>query len=321
MPRYMRNTAILAKLEATYGVDPTPTGVANAILISNQSVAYNYNNVNRDLVRPYFGGSEQLAGTRNVEISFDVELSGSGTATTPTAWGASLLLACGMTQAIGASWVDYLPNTDGASTKSVTIYYYDDGVLHKALGCRGNVEFKIAAGERPLMSYKFTGIDGGVTAAANPALTLTAWKAPLVITDPNAGDIMLGAVTWSTGALSGGTTYPSRGLNLNLGNTVAHIPLLGGESADITNREVTGTVEIDLDAAAEVAAMTEVNANTLTALGFQFGTTTGYKVQVYGPKVQRINPKKAEIEGRRLIGFDLRFTPNAGNDELRIVTL
>jgi hypothetical protein len=121
--------------------------------------------------------------------------------------------------------------------------------------------------------------------------------------------------------LAGGTTYPSMGLSLNLGNTVNHIPLLGGESVDITAREVTGSLQIDLDAAAEVAAMTDVNANTLTALGFQFGTAAGYKVQVYGPKVQRINPKKEDKDGRRLIGFDLRFTPNAGNDELRIVTL
>jgi hypothetical protein len=110
-------------------------------------------------------------------------------------------------------------------------------------------------------------------------------------------------------------------VSLNLGNTVSHIPILGGESVDITNREVTGSVTLDLDAAAEVAAMTEVNANTLTALGFQFGTTTGYKIQIYGPKVQRISPKKEDQDGRRLIGFDLRFTPNAGNDELRIVTL
>lgn len=321
MPRYARNSAILAKVEVTPGVDVVPTGVANAILVSNQSIQYNYSNVDRALIRPFFGGAEQLAGNRNVEIGFDVEISGSGVAATPTAWGSSLLLACGMSQTIGASWVEYLPNTDGAATKSATIYYYDDGVLHKALGCRGTVEFKMGSGDRPLMSYKFTGIDGGAAVGSNPALTLTAWKPPVVITDPNAGDITLGAVTWAAGALSGGTAFPSKGLNLNLGNTVSHIPLLGGESVDITNRETTGSVTLDLDAAGEVAALAEVNANTLTALGFQFGTVAGGKIQIYGPKVQRINPKKEEHEGRRLIGFDLRFTPNTGNDELRIVTL
>jgi uncharacterized protein YuzE len=320
MARYIRNSVVLAKVEATYGADVVPTPAANALLVSNLSIKYNYNNVDRALVRPFFGGAEQLAGTRNIEIDFDVEIAGSGAAATPTAWG-PLLQACGMTQTIGASWVAYDPNTDGAATKSVSIYFYDDGVLHKALGCRGTVEFKMGAGERPLMSYKFTGIDGGATAATPSASTLTAWKAPVTMTDTNAGDVMLGAVTWSAGALSGGTTFPSKGLSLNLGNSVNHSTLLGGESVDITNREVTGAISIDLDAAGEVAAMTEVNANTLTALGFQFGTTTGYKVQLYGPKVQRINPKKEEQDGRRLIGFDLRFTPNAGNDELKIVTL
>jgi hypothetical protein len=33
-PRYVRNSAILAKTETTYGTDPTPTGGANAILVS-----------------------------------------------------------------------------------------------------------------------------------------------------------------------------------------------------------------------------------------------------------------------------------------------
>lgn len=38
MTRLVRKTAILAKIETTYGTDAVPTGIANAILISNQSI-------------------------------------------------------------------------------------------------------------------------------------------------------------------------------------------------------------------------------------------------------------------------------------------
>jgi hypothetical protein len=63
--RYIRNTAILAKIESTYGTDSTPTEGANAILISNcQHQPAERANVDRDLVRPYMGASEQLVGRR-----------------------------------------------------------------------------------------------------------------------------------------------------------------------------------------------------------------------------------------------------------------
>lgn len=321
MPRFIRNAAILAKVETTYGVDVSPAGATDALLISNMSIEqFNASNVKRDLVRPYFGASEELAGTANVSVSFDVELTGSGAAGTAPAWG-KLLLASGMSETVSAGQrVDYLPNTDGTATKSLTIYYHLDGVLHKLLGARGTVSGKMGVGDRPVMSFKFTGIDGGITAVANPSATLTAWKTPLVITDPNTGDLTLGC-TYSAGALVGGTAYPSLGLEWDLGNTVAHIPLLGGESVDITQREAKGNITLDLTAAQHVTKMTEVKANTLTGLGIVHGTTAGYKVLVHAPAAQLMSPAYEDKDGRALVKFDVMFTPSAGNDELRIVAL
>ena len=158
MARSTRNTAILAKIETTQGTDAVPTGAANALLISDASFDISYNNVDRSLIRGFFGGAEQLAGTRFVDMSFSVEISGSGTAGTAPAWG-PLLQACGYAEAVTASTrVDYTPISTGQ--KSLTIYYSDDGVLHKALGCMGNVEFAMGAGERPLLKFNFAGIDG-----------------------------------------------------------------------------------------------------------------------------------------------------------------
>jgi len=321
MSRFIRNAAILAKLEVTYGTDPVPTGAANALLVSNMSIEqYNANNVSRDLIRPYFGSSEQLAGAANVGVSFDVELTGSGTLGTAPAWG-PLLQACAMTETISAGVsVAYDPNTDGTATKSLTIYYHLDGVLHKLIGARGTVSGKMGVGERPVMSFKFTGIDGGITAAANPTATLTAWQTPLVITDPNTGDLTLGC-TYSAGALVAGTMFPSLGLEWDLGNTVSHIPLLGGESVDITQREAKGSVTLDLTAAQHVTKMDEVKANTLTGLGIVHGTTAGYKVLVFAPKTQLTNPSYEDKDGRALVKFDCLFTPDAGNDELKIVAI
>ena len=318
--RLVRNTAILAKVEVTYGVDPVPTGGANAILISNQQVnPLVANNVDRAVVRPYLGGSEQLVGTRYKEVSFDVELVGSGTAGTAPAWG-PLARACGLAETVTASTrVDYLPVSTGF--ESVTIYYYDDGVQHVLLGARGTVQPNLRIGEIPKLSFRFVGIDGGDTAVANPTVTLTNFKTPLVVVDANSGDVTFGATHSPSGApaLVSGTIYPSQGLELDLGNAVNFTPLLGGETVDITDRQATGRLSLDLTAAQEVTFMGNVKSATVQSLGITHGTVAGFKSLLFMPSVQLINPGKAELNGKRLISYDLRVNPSAGNDELRLV--
>lgn len=317
MSRYSRNTVVLAKIETTPGVDATPTGGANAILVSNCTInPLVAQNVKRDLIRGFFGGSEELVGVANLEVSFDVEIAGAGVAGNVPAWG-PLLRACAFAETIdtGVS-VDYTPVSTGLET--LTIYYYDDGALHKLLMSMGDVSFKMGIGERPVMSFKFIGLDGGLAAAANASPTLTAWKRPLVITDSNTNNLLFGC-TYATAALSGGTAYTSKGLQVMMGNKTAFTPLLGQETIDITDYDATGSLELDLSAAQEVSFMTSVKTNVTQSIGVEHGTTAGNKVILFASNVQLINPKKTEINGKRLIGYDTRILPSAGNDSLRVV--
>ena len=319
MSRYQRNSAILAKIETTYGTDAVPTGALNAILVSNLSInPLTAQNVDRALIRNFMGGSDQLVGNANVEASFQVEIAGSGTAGTAASWGV-LLRACGFAEAVTASTrVDYTPIS--GTFEAVTIYYHLDGVLHKMLGCRGTVSLDMLEGTRPVMKFKFLGLDGGTTAVANPALTLTSWKQPMVITDPNTGDITIGC-TYSAGALVGGTPYASRGWTLDAGNEAKYIPTLGGQSIDITQRVAVGQMTLDLTAAQEVTFMTSVKTNISQGMGMLHGLTAGSQVLVFAPAAQMINPKITDFNGRILCSYDLRLLPLAGNDELRIVAL
>lgn len=321
MPRLMRNTAILAKIETTYGTDPTPTGGANAILVSNVSATpLVSNNVSRDLIRPYLGGSEQLVGTKYIELSFDVELQSSGSMVTPTvpSWGV-LARACGLAET-GTAGVRVEYNPISTSFESVTIYYYLDGVLRKLLGARGNLVIKMGVGERPVLSFAFKGLDGGVTATALPATTLTGFKVPAVVTDGNSGDLTFGCTyTAATPALTGGTIYPSRGIEIDLGNTVEFVPMLGSEAVDIINRETKARIALDLTAAQEVTFDGTIKANTTQAIGLQHGSTAGSKALVFAPVVQLINPTYQEFSGRVLMGLEARLMPSSGNDELKLV--
>lgn len=316
MSRLNRKTAILAKIESVYGTDATPAGATDAVLIANPNYKFSANNADRALVREYLGGAEQLVGDSFVEATFEVELQGSGAAGTAPAYG-PLLRACAYAEAISAgARVEYTPVS--ASFESVTIYYYKDGALRKLLGARGSFKLGLGLGNRPTISFRFIGIDGGVTAVANPSQTLTAWKTPAVVSDPNTADLLLGC-TYATGALSGGTAYPSRGIEFDSGNVVNHIPLLGGASVDVTDRSVTSKISLDLTAAQEVTFMASVKANTTQSIGLQHGSVAGSKVILFAPSCQLINPVDEDFNGRLLSGFDVRCVPSAGNDELRIV--
>lgn len=322
MPRYTKNTLIAAKIETAYGTDAVPTGAANALLISDQSITpLDAQNIDRSLVRGSFGASEQLVGPASVKLSYSVELAGSGTAATAPAFGA-LLQACAVSEGLltTPARVEYMPASTGL--KSLTHYYFDDGLLHKLLGCMGDCTLTAKVGERPMLKFEFTGLDGGVVAQTDTG-SFSAWKKPVAMTKANVIDISLGGV-YAAGAVTGGTSYSSTGLELKFGNQVAYTPMLSSETVDITDRDSSGSFELDLTAAQEVTLMAAVKANTSFALAMTIGTTTGNKILVFAPNVQLVNPKKNEKNGKRLIGFDLRFVPTptgSGNDEWRIVSL
>ena len=315
--RYIRNTVVLIKPEVTAGTDSVPTGAANAMLVSVMEITpLDAKNIDRNNIKGHFGANSQLIGPASVKCGITVELSGSGTASIAPMWG-NPLLACAMAEGVLTvpDRVEYTPVSD--TLKTVTIYYYDSGVLHKLLGAMGGVSLSAKEGEIPTLKFDFIGVDGVATAVANATPTLTAWKPPVPMTKANVVDITLGA-TYALGAFAGGTAYPSKGLQLSWGNAVNFTSNLTQEKVDITERVVTGSIELELTAAQEVSFLTSVKANTLQSLAFTIGLTTGYKILVHAPSMQLTNPKKVDINGTRYIGYDLRCMPVSGNDEIRL---
>jgi hypothetical protein len=320
MPRYIRNTVVLSKPETVSGTDAVPTGALDAVLIADVTITpLDAKMIDRNNIKGYFGANDQLVGPASVKLSITTELAGSGTAATPPAWG-DLLLGCAMAEGslLTPPRVEYTPVSIGL--KSLSNYYHDDGLLHKQLGAMGDFSLSAKVGDKPVLKFDFTGLDGGASVAVNPAQTLTAWKPPVAMTKANVTDITLGG-TYALGAITGGTVYASTGLELKMGNAVNFTPLLSTETIDITNREVTGSIELDLTAVQELAMLAIVKAATLQSLSLTIGTVTGAKVIIFLAAVQLSNHKKVDLNGKRMIGFDLRAVPVTGNDEVRIVCL
>lgn len=317
MGRKTKKTVILAALETVAGTAVAPAA-ADALLISEAAFEPQYNNIDRDLLRPQMGHGGQLVGDRHIQITFTVELAAAGTAGTAPAWG-KLLQACAFAEVVTAGdYVEYLPVSD--ALKTLTIKYSADGVIHTASGCMGTFSLNMPAGERPTLAFTFIGRDDGPQAAGTPVTDFTAWKMPEVINASNTQKLKLGG-SYAAGAITGGTEYCSRGLTLEMANETKFLTFAGCDGIDLTDRKPTGSFAIELAGAAEVTMRAEINANTATSLSMLHGSAAGKQVLVYLPQIVRLNPTYDDYEGVMLFSNEFNAEPKVGNDEVRIVVM
>lgn len=308
MPLLSRKRTILAKTEVTYGVDPTPTGTANAILVRNLNITpLNAELVSRDLVRPYLGASEQLIASSYVTVEMEVEMAGSGTAGTAPAYG-PLLLACGLTATTSAGVsVTYSPVS--SSFGSATIYYNVDGVLHKITGARGNVEMNIEVGQIPVFRFTFTGLYNAPTDTAAPAVTYTAFQTPLAANSDNTSAFSL--YTFAAALQS---------LNVNLNNAITYRTLIGAEDVLMTDRQVSGTAVFEAPNIAQRDFFSLALGSALGALDITHGTAAGNRVQISSARAKVNNPTYQDANGIHMLQTPFNLVPSTtGNDEISIV--
>lgn len=320
--RLISNTIILAAIEATQGVDAAPTPAANSILALNVKITpFDAKTVDNNVFRGFLGNAGVTVVTGSVGIEFEVYASGSGTAGTPPAL-APLFKACGMAEAILATpaRVEYTPLPIGGAMQSVTIYYYDSGMLHKVVGATGNVKLSCKVGEFSKLSFKFIGADGGKSTASVPVGTFTAWKPAVPISKATVTDLNIGC-TYAAGAVTGGNVYPTFGPEFDLGNPVEFFFNCSSERAEVTDRSAKGAVTFELTAAQEVTLYGQFKNNVYSAVSFSVGTAVGNKLLIFCPSVQFFNYQLGEQSKIRVVPYDMNICPVNGGDEIRFVFL
>ncbi len=309
MPLLTRKRAILAKIESTYGTDPTPTGLANAILVTGEPniTPMEADFAERNLIRPYLGNSEQLLAGVRVMIDFEVELAGSGTAGTAPAWG-PLMRACGHSETIVAGTsVTYAPISTGF--ESATIYCNVDGVLHKLTGARGTVSLSMPNKQIPKLKFAFTGIFNPVADAAAPTPTFTGFAKPLPVTNGNTTPFTLHSYSAVMSEMS-----------FDLAGSIVHRSLVGGsEQVLITDRKPAGSITIEATTVTAKDWWTIAKNATLGGLSVTHGITAGNKVQFTSSNVQLTKPAYADLDGIQMLQMGTVFVPSSGNDEYSLI--
>lgn len=308
MPLLSRKRLILAKTESTYGTDPSPTGAANAILVRNLEITpLQAETVSRDLIRPYLGVSDQLLAQTRVEVTFEVELAGSGTAGTAPAYGA-VLKACGLSETVVATTsVTYAPVS--ATFSSVTLYFHNDGIRHKVTGCRGSFQINASVGQIPTIAFTLTGIYNAPTDESLPSPTYANQAAPLIFKNGNTSNF---SVFSYAGCL--------QSLEFNVANEIVYRELVGcTKEVLITNRAPSGTCVIEAPTIAAKDFFTIANGSSTGSITFQHGATGGNIVTFTTAQSDIGSPTYSDQDGIQMLNLPYLAIPtSAGNDELSL---
>lgn len=262
MKRFFRNRAILAKIETIYGEDAVPTGAANAMQMTN--VVFNPSvgqEERRDLVLPYMGHQGVILTGTYATLSGEVEIAGSGTPGTAPAYG-PLLRACGMAEVIDDGVdVQYIPVS--ALHEAVSIYFNADGVRHVMIGARGTFTFQLTPLRIPRFAFTFTGLLGTITDTPLPVVNVSAFIKPVKVNKAN--------TTFSLHGLAGAT----EGINIDLANQIEPRFLIGSESVEQVDREMTGSATMEAVLLATKNWYEISHSETTGVLAAQHGTVAG----------------------------------------------
>lgn len=311
MAKLYRKRTVLVKSEASYGTDSTPAG-SDACQVRNLEISPVESEViNRDLVRTYLGSSPQLLANTRVQLTFEVEYAGSGTAGTAPRYG-SLLQACGFVQVeVASTSVSYLPIS--ASFKSATIYYSTDGVRHKVIGCRGTFSLNLTANQIPVINFTMTGQYVAPTDFADPTPTFTSQATPKIFNDTNT----------TAFTLFSETDLPLQSCQLDLGNEITYSELVNSnKEIMLVNRASSGSLVIEMPTLASHDFFADAVASTTGNLSIVHGATAGNIITLASAAnaVSLGNPTYSEDNGVVMLNLPYTLVPStAGNDEFTLV--
>ncbi|SDY55443.1 phage tail tube protein [Citreimonas salinaria] len=299
-----REKVLLAGIETTYGIDPTLTGVANAIYAHDISIQpMQGQDVDRGHETPWLGNAAMIPADLHMVMTFKVELVPSGTAGTVPGWG-PLMRACGVAETIvvGTS-VTYNPVTDGHESATITLNIA--GILYKLIGARGNCEVVKNASGIPQLEFTFTGLWTKPVDQAKPTPDYSAFQAPLVVSKVNTPTLTID-----------GASFVGRNFKLAMGNQVEGRFLIGAEEIVIVDRAETLEMQIEATPIATFDPYAAARDGTALAVQIVHGTQAGAIATLAVPQAQMQRPD-SPTEAQGIVEWPLRMLPlpDTGNDQ------
>ena len=212
--------------------------------------------------------------------------------------------------------VDATPGTESvvyqpisAAFESCTIYLYEDGILYKVLGCRGDVEFVNETGKTCIANFSMQG------------LYLKPADAALIA--PTYDDIsVLPPVIFSAGLSVGGDTPIAAKAMFKVGNSLVKRMDVnnaqGYREIIINDRASEGSIDPEMELLATKDYFLLWQDGTAQALAMQVGSVQYNKFDFSAPKAILNEVGLADRDKIRVQEIPLSLTRNTGDDELVI---
>jgi len=298
-----RKAVVLAKIQPTIGVDSVPTAAENAILCGVPTLKPVYEKVERKFVNQSLSPLGNVHFGELVEVSFDVELKGSGIAGTAPKIG-PILRACGLDETVNvATSVKYTPLSTGF--EMCTLYVSKDDIMHKILNCMGDIQIVGEAGKYVIVTFTMKGIYVAPTDVSIPTGMYSSVLPPKLL---------------SAGLTFGGYSPIATKFEIGLKNEVSRRDSMNAATGvigvDITGRNPGGSI----DPEAVTLATEDFWADWYNMIDMAFevtvGETAGNICTISAPKTQIDDIGYGDRRGR--LTYDMKFNCNRtdGDDEI-----
>ena len=312
MPLLTRKTWLLAKIESSEGSDPSPVGGSNAIQVTNVDITpIESDTIQADAMQGFLGNSTRatVLANKRVSVSFSTELSGSGSAGTPPAYG-PLLKSCGLNEILSSETsATYTPLS--TSFSSCTIYCFYDLTRHKITGARGTVTFNLVAGQIASADFQFIGIYNAPDSTdMSGTWTLANQAAGLEVNDTNV----------TTATFHGVTSQRIESFDLALNNELVYKETTSSKQVLIVNRAPGGTAVIEALDTATTDYFAKASATAMGATDVILGASAGNIVRLKVDQTDITGVSYGDTNGVRSLNIPYLALPTtAGNNEISLI--
>lgn len=303
---------LTAKKEAVYGTDSAPTLAANAILTRNfRASPLITDRLDRNLDRGSFGTLPGAATNKRQELSYEVEMAGSGDAGVAPAW-MELLEACGMAAPVLTPATSAIQRMAAANApqSSLTQYHWIGDQRRKGIGSRGTFTIDLTAGAYAFFGLNYTGMVPKVTPRdvnAPGAATLTRWIDPVEVNSDN------------TLLMLDGFAVITQQLTLNAGVGINLRNLIGARYVNRGDHAITGRLVVEAPSMAAKDYLAALDDSSVVELDVTHGVDAGNTIELAAAQTQITAINETEVDRKLMWEMDLQINITAaGQDDLVI---
>jgi hypothetical protein len=307
-----RRSLLTYSEETSYGTPSTGTYKALEVVRDPEVAPLVVDRLPRETVRPWHGADQQRLINRRVTISFQILVSGSGVIATAPQYG-DFLVSCAMVETVvPATSVTYALAGLESALKSVTVRWYQDGMLHQVAGCRATWALSGSVGEYLNLNIEGIGIYSRPTKTSLISATFANQVAPLEISATNTPTVTINSVACCMAAFE-----------LNVGNALEYESYAGCVTQlAIRDRVPEGSIEIQSkvigSSTGEQDFYSLFEAGTLVPISVVHGTASASILTITVPNCQLLEPSLSDRNGKQFMTIPFSPISTDGTSEISL---